>query len=184
MQVKGAAIESITKFVRTNFNNKYESWINSLSGESQQIMKEQILSNSWYPLESAMIEPLKKICDLFYDGNVKGAWESGRFAADIALKGILKFFVRIGNPRYMITRSNGIISSYYKSGDIKIIELKQNTVAIYISNFDEMNQLIENRIAGWLQRALEINGCSNILVNIQQSITQENDICEMIVSWE
>jgi hypothetical protein len=184
MQVKGAAVESIPKFVQSKFGERYSEWINSLSDDSKQIIQEKLLSNSWYPIDLAVIEPMQKICEMFYSGDHKGAWEIGRFAAEIALKGVYKLFVKIGNPKFMIMRASGIISSYYRPGDVKIIELKANAVAIYLSNFNIKHHLIENRIAGWIERAFEINGCKNVQMKINQSMTKGNDVCEMIVSWQ
>jgi hypothetical protein len=184
MQVKGTAVESITKFVKANFGDKYDNWVNSLSADSQQIIKETILPNGWYPIDLAMVEPTQKLCEMFYSNDLKGAWESGRYAADIALKGAYKLFVRVGNPKFIITRAGGIISSFYRPGDVKIIELKQNAVAIYLSNFSEIHKVVENRIAGWIERALEINGCKNIQMKINQSVTKENDVCEIIAMWQ
>jgi hypothetical protein len=184
MQVKGSAVESIVKFVHNKYNGKYNDWVNSLNEDSRQIINEKVLTSGWYPIETAMIEPTRKICEMFYAGDVKGAWEIGRYAADIALTGIFKLLVKVGNPKFMILRAGGIISSYYKPGDVKVVELRQNAIAVYLSNFPQSNPFIENRIAGWIERALEINGCSNVQIKVTQSSTRGSEVIEIVAAWQ
>lgn len=184
MQVKGSAVEAIIKFVQNKFNDKYNDWINTLSGEAKEVVNEKILASSWYPIETAMIEPTRKICEMFYEGDMKGAWEIGRYAADIALTGIFKLLVKVGNPRFMIMRAGGIISSYYRPGDVKVVELRQNAIAVYLSNFPQSSPVIENRIGGWIERALEINGCLNVHIKITQSSTRGSDVIEIVAAWQ
>jgi hypothetical protein len=184
MQVKGTAVDSIVKFVHNKYDNQYNEWINSLSEDAKQIINEKVLASGWYPIEQAMIEPTSKICEMFYGGDLKGAWEIGRFAADIALTGIFKLLVKVGNPKFMILRAGGIISSYYKPGDIKIVELRPNAIAVYLSNFPQANKVVEFRIAGWIERALEINGCSNVQIKITQSSTKGSDVIEIVAAWQ
>jgi hypothetical protein len=42
---------------------------------------------------------------------------------------------------------------------------------------------VEARIAGWMQRALEINGCKNIIVKMPKSLTKGDPVTEYLVNW-
>ncbi len=46
-----------------------------------------------------------------------------------------------------------------------------------------MNKVVEYRIAGWIERALEICGCMNVTVNITQSLTDQDPCTEYNITW-
>ena len=121
---------------------------------------------------------------MFFDWNLKtAAWELGRFSADFGLK-YLKLIVRIGSPNSLLNKASEIISSYYNPSKIEIVKTVDSKVIFRISNFPEMDKAVEYRIAGWIERALEINGCKNVKIGIPKSITNFQPYSEFRVSWE
>jgi hypothetical protein len=46
-----------------------------------------------------------------------------------------------------------------------------------------MAPVVEQRIAGWIQRALEIHGCRQPAVNITKSLTKGDPCTELDFSW-
>ena len=93
MKVKGAAVSSTMDYVKNNFPDQYDTWLESLPETTKKILEGFILPNNWYPAQKALIEPAKAICDHFFDGNVKGAWDSRKISVTNALTGIYKVFV-------------------------------------------------------------------------------------------
>jgi hypothetical protein len=47
-----------------------------------------------------------------------------------------------------------------------------------------MDEVIENRIAGWMQRAVEISGCRHVAVKTDKSLTKQESYTEFKVSWK
>ncbi len=184
MEVKGTAVESIPIFVKKKFSDRFEEWLNSLSETSQKIMREKILPSSWYPLREAIIIPTQKICELFYKSVDEGAWEAGRFSADYALHGIYKWFVKIGSPGFIISRASTIFSTYYKPSEMKPVENFPKRAVVHITHFPEPNRLIELRIGGWIERALEISGCKDLKVEITKSLTKGDPVTEFVMEWK
>jgi hypothetical protein len=183
MEVKGIAVLPLKEFVRNRFNGRYEEWLRALSPESRKIM-EWCLTGQWYPIRPAFIDPTRKICDLFYGGDAGKAWEVGRFSADMALKGFFRIFVRLGSPHFLLSRGFHIFSEYYRPSEIRIDgELKQKAV-VQIVRFDDMHPLIENRIGGWIERAIEISGKKVLRVDVTQSLTKGSPMTEYVVEWE
>lgn len=184
MEVKGIAVASIPKFVQHDFESRFKEWIDSLSKESQTIMKGTILMSNWYPMQEAVIEPTSKICDLFYGYQNQGAWDAGRFSADYALKGIYKIFVKFGSPEFLIKRASRIMTTYYRPSKLSVPETSSGKAKVHISEFTEPNQFVELRIAGWIERALEISGCKEPDVKITYSLTRGDSITEITAKWK
>ena len=183
MEVKGTAVESIPLFVKEKFGERYEEWLNSLPPKSREIMTKPILAAIWYPLEEAFIIPTLKICELFYNGDLRGAWEAGRFSADFALRGIYKVFVKIGSPGFIIDRASAIFSNYYRPSKMEVVERGKNRAVLHITEFGKPHIVVEYRIAGWIERALEISGCKDLKITITKSLTRGDKYTEIVGEW-
>ena len=55
---------------------------------------------------------------------------------------------------------------------------------VRITDFSEMDKIIEYRIGGWMERAIEICGCTNVTINITNSLAENDPFTEYKVSWK
>jgi hypothetical protein len=95
MEVKGTAVASIPKFIQEKFGDAgFSKWLDNLTPEAKHVYEQAILPSKWYPLKEILIEPTMQVCKTFYGGNLKGAWESGRFSTSHGLTGVLKISLR------------------------------------------------------------------------------------------
>jgi hypothetical protein len=184
VKVKGSAIETLPLFVKEKFGNGgYQKWFEALSPETQKTYQNKILTSAWYPLKQAFLEPTQKICELFYSGDLKGAWENGRYSAEKGLKGVYKMFIKIGSVHFLIKKASTILPTYYDPSHIDIIELKDKSAVLHITRFEEADVIIDNRIGGWVERALEINGCKAVDVKILKSLAKGDAVTELSATW-
>lgn len=181
MKIKGTSVKAAPEFVRQHFGTRYDEWFNSLSEPSQKVV-ENVLASNWYPLREAVIEPTEKVCDLFYGGSEQGAWEVGRSSADQALKGVYKIFVKVGSPGFIISRASTIFSHMLQPGEMTVIEScpKRSVLRMQLP---ESDRLLELRIAGWIEQALTISGCTDPKLEIAQSTAKGDPITEYVATW-
>ncbi len=183
MEIKGSAVKSIKEYVQRKHPGQYNSWVNSLPEESKKIISSTIYATNWYPIRDAAEVPTSKLGELIFQSPLKGAWESGRYSAEMALSGIYKVFVKALNPAYIIQRASKILPTYYKPSEIVVVGKGDKMVKLHITDFQNMNKILENRICGWIERALEISGCQGVQINIITSITDGNDVSEIEINW-
>ena len=186
MKVKGSAVVTLPLFIKEKFGeNEFKKWLNSLSPDTKKEFEKNILINKWYPLKETLSDPTEKLCDLFFDGDSKGAWEIGRFSADYALKGIYKLFIRVASPYTLAKKASHILPTYYDPSDIEteIKDKSENKIILRITKFPEMTKAVENRILGWIERALEICGCKNIKFKETKSLLKGDNMTELSVTW-
>lgn len=170
MDIKGTAVKSINDFVLANFSDRYQEWFDSLSQRSREIFH-SALTNGWYPIKDAVVEPTQKIAELFYDGDIKkSAFECGKYSAHVALHGVYKLYVRFSSPSHVVDRGSRILPAYYKPITITQLERTKNFVKFNIVDGTGIDEVIEYRIAGWMYKALEISGCKTMDVNVSESI--------------
>jgi len=182
MDVKGGAIVSMRDYVLNNFSSRYQEWLKTFSPEVQKTIVNP-LPSSWYPLQAALIEPTAKICSIFHNGDPRGAWQVGRFSADHALKGIYSLFVKLGSPGFIVSRGSRIITNYYRPSGIKIVENQPKRAVVQIDQFEQPDQLVEFRIGGWIERAIELSG-KKAVTSITRSMAKGDSVTEFDVQWD
>jgi hypothetical protein len=185
MEAKGSSLVATREFVKVNFGEAgLKKWIEALSADGKKIFSSAIISTNWYPLTEGLTEPTRKICGMFYDGGLKGAWESGRYSADSGLKGIYRFFVQVASPQFIIKKASTILPTYYKPSIMKALEVGSSGAIVEITEFKEISDVIESRVAGWIEKALEICGCKDVNVAFTKSLLRGDDRTQFGIKWD
>ncbi len=181
MKVRGRAIKSIKFFVLKHFQDGYEKWMTALSRESRNIIRRHSVYN-YYPMQESLVEPTRKICDLFYNGEVKGAWECGRYSAELGLRTEFAPESKLP-PEELVKRAGSILAWYYKGSEMKVVDSESESALLQITKFPKPNSLVENRIGGWIEKAIELVGGGNSSVEIGASLADGDSKTEYSVSW-
>lgn len=184
MEIKGSAVKATLDFVKEKFGSRYSEWVKSLPEKSRIIIEQPIYATTWYSLTDSVILPTQKVADLFYAGNsAKAANEIGRYSAEVALKGIYKIFVRVSSPQFVLSRASSIFSTYYQPSDIKIIESADKKAVLQLSKFHPNDKLIMNRIAGWIEKTLEITLKSALKVDVENHVEGSSLTSKITIIW-
>jgi hypothetical protein len=184
MKIKGLTIRTTPQFVKRNFPDRYQEWIDALPVSSKAIMTNHIVVNEWYPIVESLTVPLRMVGEICYNSDWKKAvWEMGRFDAEDALTGIYKLYVRLGSPSHLISRAGRIMAAYYSDAELKLVHSEKNKVVLHIIRFDQADEAIEYNMAGWIQRALEISGCKDVDIVITKSLARKDQVSELIITW-
>ena len=185
VEVSGLAVKTIPLFIKENFGDEgFEKWSNKLDSEVAELFKKPIVVNNWFNIQDIFIRPLEILCDLFYNGDKKSAWQLGRFSADYGLKGVLKAFIKLGSVNYFIKRSVAVIPNYYRPIVMTVPANETRYALLRITDFPDISELVEYRIGGWMERALEISTSSEELqVKITKSLARKDEYTEFEVRW-
>jgi hypothetical protein len=185
VEVKGEVLSSIRLFVRKKFGqSELDHWLEVLSPEAKKVYSSPIQTNEWFPIREMVIEPTSYLCDMFYNKSLMGAWECGRFSAEYGLKGIKIVLAKILTPQILITKGSGLLSSYYRPSTLEVVEDSKNMVILHITDFADIDKIIEYRIAGWIQSSGEISGARDVEVKITKSLTQGDLYTEYFATWK
>ena len=184
MEVKGTAVKSIKEYVKKKHESQYQQWLEHLPEDSKKILNSVIFANNWYPMKDAAVEPTKAIAKLFHQNDIKkAALQSGRYSAEAALNGVYKIFVKVASPNYIMQRAGRVFTSYYSPTDISVVNSHDKGLTLHITKFPEPEEVIEYRIAGWCERALEFTNCKNVKANITKSLSKGDDLTEIVITW-
>ncbi len=184
MQVKGATIVSTKSFVEKTHEEELIKWLSNLPEQSQTIYTQTIAESKWYPLNDAFIIPTRIMLAMFYNNDLRGAYELGSFSAEQGLTGIYKVFVKIGSPSFIISRAAKVFSAYYKDSNIKVLSSTKKSVILMIDKFPEYADVVEQRIIGWIDKALVISGCKNVKTQVVHSFLNGDPFTELFTTWD
>lgn len=184
MNVKGTAVGSIPDFVKHHFPNRYGEWIVALSDESAHYFRGEIVTGAWYPIRETLIEPLKVISKLFFEGDdEKTARTMGSYSAELALSGVYRFVVKLGTPRFLIERAGSLMRTYFDPCSFTLIQESPKRLIFIITDFPESDEVIEWNIAGWIERALAISGSVNPTAQVIKSMAKDDGVTEIEMKW-
>lgn len=185
MKVKGTISSSVQGYIKENFPNRYKEWLDSLPAESKNIFSNAIMATEWYSYQDGLLKPTQIAANLFFDKDIKKtSWEIGRFSAEVGLKGIYKVFILIATPQFIMKRGGKILSSFYQPSVLEVGEERNNGVNLEITEFPEPSDVAENRIGGWIEKALEICGVKDISIVVSKSLLKGDEKTIYEVDWE
>jgi hypothetical protein len=184
MEVKGTAVETTYLFVEDRYGKPgLERWLAALPPASQEICRAKILPSGWYPLEDAFVRPTRVLCELFFAGSKRGAFEVGRYSAQRALTGIYKMFVKISTPGWLMERGSKVFETYYRPSSCKVVDRTDSGARMVITDPKDTSGLVEMRIAGWVDGAVEIHGFKSRKAEITKSFSTGDSVTQIDVSW-
>lgn len=182
MLVKGAVLKPMPRFVKERYPAQYEAWMELLTEEARTVLERGIVT-SWYPIGRAMIEPTEVLCGLVEDPADEVAWQLGRFSADFALRGIFRIFVRLGSPGFIVKRASHVFNTYYTNAVLRVHASGPRHVTVYLLEFPEPNHLVERRIGGYMERAVEISGGRDVRSTVVSSLAAGDERGEFHFTW-
>ncbi len=184
MEVKGTAIVVVPAFIKDRYQESgFEKWLQALTAEARKVYAEPVIISRWYDTRVFLIEPTVKFCELFYQGDLRGAYELGRYSADYALRGIYRLFVKLGSVEFILKKAKLILPTYYRPSSIEVPVMEKGRALIRITEFADIHEVVEQRIAGWIARAAEISGGKNVKLEITSTLTRGQAYSEFTVTW-
>jgi hypothetical protein len=66
---------------------------------------------------------------------------------------------------------------------MKVVENTKNHALVRVVDFPEMHKVIELRMAGWMERALQVSGCKNVVMKILCSLSEGAPYTDFEGSW-
>jgi len=184
MEVKGTVLQTMRLFIpKRHSRSEYELWLSKLSPEVRLIYKMGPTKTNWYPVNEYLVEPTRIYCSLFHGGDRRGAREAGRFSAEHSLRDAYNLFVNPHSVDFIISRVAKIMPMYYRPSAAEVVESTDGLVRVRITDPIRIDEIIEHRIAGWLERALELHNCNGVSVDIHLSATKGDPYTEFLLSW-
>ena len=184
MEVKGLTIVSTLKFIREEYGEAEEQkFLEQLSEEHRGILTWDGCKALWYPF-SLYKEISEKALEMYGEDNTNFLRKIGAFTAEHDTK-VPKLFYTVGTPQAIIRLGAWAYQRYFNEGKLEIIESSKGSVIFRIRDISIIDPIMYERIAGWMEKAVELCGGKNSKteVKISEFKTGEEEIV-FYSSWE
>jgi uncharacterized protein (TIGR02265 family) len=182
-QVKGTAVQSSLRYVRERFGDEALARVLSALPRADSAALENVLSSAWYPMQVFLLfmqEAERQLA--LQDPEV--VRNMGRASCDHGVTGVYKIFFKVGSPEFIISRGARVFSSYYDSGELRVVESAPGRAVAELTSLEGGAPQFCERIYGWMQRTLELAGARNLRSSHPSCVHRGDAVCRFEGNWD
>jgi hypothetical protein len=139
----------------------------------------KILTGGWYPV--GFKRDLHRVaCQVTGEPGLARVMGYEQTARD--LTGIYKTFVRIATPRFVLSISSRIFSTYFRPGAMRVIENRAGFVRVELSDCLGFDANVWRDVAGGCEATLVVAGAKNCRLRISEG-GQDGDDGAAVTAW-
>lgn len=182
-EIKGTAILGLLDYVRSSFGEDgHARWLAALSPQARELAKEHISATAWYSGPLTM-EMRRAIIDLFLDGRVERIQELGAHSAAMAFRGVYRLAIKVGSPAWLIDRIGMVYGSYLRPGRVQVTRQSDKHVEAELVGFPDPTAIMENVMAGFITKGLELSGAKNITAAVTRRMAAAGQAKVITFRW-
>jgi uncharacterized protein (TIGR02265 family) len=182
-KIKGNVLLARLRFLRERGGEPLlRQILQRLSPGDRAVLGGILLPVSWYPLE-LNLRLDQAIADVLAGGSRDKIFlEMGRASADANLTGVHRFFVKPGNPHYLLSHAPQIYRFYYAVGH-RTYEKTGEGAVLRTYEAEDVTATDCLTVVGWHERAIELSGGKGVRVVEALCRARGDAICEYRCSW-
>ena len=182
-RVKGTAVQSSLQYVREKFGDASLARIVAALPEGDRRSLESVLASSWYDVDTFrrfMVETERQLAAQEPDV----VRRMGRFSCDQGITTVYRIFFKLGSPEFIIGRAARVFSSYYDTGELRIVESGPGRAVGELVGFEGGAPQFCERIFGWMQQTLERAGARNLRAKHDVCVHRGGSVCRFEGYWD
>jgi uncharacterized protein (TIGR02265 family) len=183
-QVKGTAVQSSLRYVGERFGEATLTGVlAALTAEDQRALGGSLLASSWYPMP-AFLRFMREAQRQLGAQEPEVVRNMGRASCDHGVTGVYRVFFRLGSPEFIISRAARVFSSYYDTGELKVVESRGGRALVELTGLQDSAPEFCERIYGWMQRTLELSGARNLRPSHPSCVHRGDAACRFEGNWD
>ncbi len=181
--IKGRVLlDTLTAVRERSGEQELAKIIKSLSNESRKVFESPILFSEWYPLD-AFAEFLEINVRETANGDREVLAKRSEKVVESQLRGVYKIFVRLGSPRFVISRISAVHETYFRGVKI-IMEFERHSATVRYVGFQKEHSIMEQVVIGFFRKALAMSGANRVELKFTVPIAQAGPYSELAISWQ
>lgn len=182
-RVKGTAVLSSLRYVRERFGDEPLGRILSALPPEDAALQVGVLASSWYPMP-AFLRFMQESERQLGRQEPDLVRNMGRASCDHGVTGVYRIFFRVGSPEFIIGRAARVFSSYYDTGELKVVESLDGRALVELRGLEGSAPQFCERIYGWMQRTLELAGAKNLRSAHSSCLHRGDAVCRFEGTWD
>jgi hypothetical protein len=180
---KGSVYESTRAFVQHEFGaDGVERVLARLCAEDRQVLH-AATAIAWIPVEP-VLHFHQAIESEFGKGDLSVCVRAGQFSAGWSMNSILKMFVRLRSPHWLVDKAASVWSRYHDTGHWELFGPEPHRVGGKLIAFEVLDPHFCARLRGWLQGAVELTGGKGALTTELRCRSRGHEHCAYSVSFQ
>jgi hypothetical protein len=180
---KGTLYASVRLFTERRFGrDAVDKCLAQLVKDDQDLLS-SIVPVGWYPLEPIL--RFHRVLDkTFGRGDLSLCKEVGRFSAEWQLTSFHKMLLRFKTPDWFFQKGFTVWRQYHDTGRWELIRTTNNSLTGRLLEFAVVDAAFCMREMGWFQRAAELTGGTNVIIEETHCRSRGDPYCEYAGKWK
>lgn len=153
-----------------------------LEAADRELVTSGLLDSVWYPMP-LLLNLMRAAEEARGGAEPELPRQMGRASAEAGVKGVYKVFFKVGSPQFIISRASRVFSSYYDTGQIRVVESGPGRAVLDLVDFEGSPEFCQ-RIVGWMERTVEMAGAKNLVPLHSQCRHRGDAVCRFEGTWE
>jgi hypothetical protein len=149
--------------------------------EEDRLLLANVNTLGWYEVEP-VLRYHHSLDRCFGSGDLGLCTAAGRFSAGWQINTVLKVFVRLRSPLWLVEKATSVWSRYHDTGRWQI-ESEDGFIRGELRDFAVRDLAFCARLRGWLQGAVELTGGKDANVTESKCACRGHDHCVFSVRW-
>ena len=180
---KGTLYASVRLFTERRFGrDAVDKLLAQLSKEDQELLA-SIVPVGWYPLEP-ILRYHRALDKMFGKGDLSLCHEVGRFSAEWQLTSFHKMLLRFKTPDWFFQKGFTVWRQYHDTGRWELMTTSPHALTARLFEFAVVDAAFCKRELGWFQRAAELTGGLNVVVEEHACRSRGDPYCEYAGTWK
>jgi hypothetical protein len=179
---KGSVYESTRAFVQHDFGAPAVERILAALPSADRELLSSVTAIAWIPVEPVLA--FHQELENQFGGNDRTLAErAGRFSAGWSMNSVLKMFVRLRSPLWLVDKGASVWSRYHDSGRWEVQPEASGFVG-RLFDFQVKDPLFCARLRGWLRGVVELTGGNEAEVLETRCRCRGHDHCAFLTNWK
>lgn len=186
--IKGVALKGTLDFLRARAGEDgVARALAALPEEIRAPLSKSILATSFYPLPWLVALQAETLRVAGLDSK-EGLRLIGRFAAESAVTGVYRIFLKVGSPEFILGKSSRMFGNYFQgvgAEAFRMAELRPGFGRLELARYPGGHPDFCRRLDGYFERVLELSGAKEVRIHHSRCafVPGGGDLCEWGAKW-
>jgi hypothetical protein len=180
---KGSVYESTRAFVQQEFGAEGVTRILAALSPADRELLSSATAIDWIPVEP-VLRFHHELERQFGSGDRSLCERAGRFSAGWSMNTVLKMFVRLRSPKWLLEKGASVWSRYHDTGRWELDPETSLRISGRLLDFKVKDPVFCARLRGWLRGVVELTGGNGADCLEPRCRCHGHDHCAFVMTWK
>jgi hypothetical protein len=181
-KIRGNALIPRINYLNANHADAWLRITQAVQPATREMLEANPLATGWYPFDQ-FVDLLLTADQVAGAGDLKLVEQLGHHAATANLSTVLRIFVRLGSPEYILGKAAKLWAMYHDTGHAQTESTGKRSLAFIVIGHESPHPALCVTLVGWTRAYLEATGCKAVVVKETKCRLKGDDRCRYDAQW-